>query len=135
MLVALVMAMVDVYPGMPAVPTLPQLTLPLRQLGVAVAAAVVVGAVISRWLPKSQVYSQLVSQSASGVVSVAAQERAQQLRLGQVGEAVSVLRPGGKAQFGEDIIDVITQGEMIAKGRRVRVLGHSGTEAIVESAG
>jgi len=134
MMVALVMAMVDVYPGMPVVPTLPQLTLPVRQLAVAVAVAIAVGLVISRWLPKSRVYGQLVSGSASGVASVVAQEQTQRMRLGQVGEAVSVLRPGGKAQFGEDIIDVMTQGEMIAKGSRVRVIGHSGTEAIVESA-
>jgi membrane-bound serine protease (ClpP class) len=135
MMVALVMAMVDVYPGMPAVPTLPQLTLPLQQLAVAVVVAIAIGLVISRWLPKSRVYGQLVSQSASGVTSVVTQEQVQETRLGQVGVAVSVLRPGGKAQFGDDIIDVMTQGEMIQKGTHVRVIGHSGTEAVVESAG
>jgi membrane-bound serine protease (ClpP class) len=133
MMVALVMAMVDVYPGMPAVPTLPQLTLPLRQLAIAVVVAAAIALAIGRWLPKSRVYTQLVSQSVSGVASVAAQEQTQRMRLGLVGEAVSVLRPGGKARFGEEIIDVITQGEMIQKGTQVRVIGHSGSEAIVES--
>src|SRR2546427_8964798 len=37
MLVALVMAMVDIYPGMPSVPSLPQLELPIRQILIAMA--------------------------------------------------------------------------------------------------
>jgi membrane-bound ClpP family serine protease len=45
------------------------------------------------------------------------------------------LRPGGKAQFGNDILDVISQGELIDKGERVKIIGHSGTEAVVEGVG
>src|SRR5436190_4625932 len=37
MLVALVMAMVDIYPGMPGVPTLPQLRMPIEQILIAMA--------------------------------------------------------------------------------------------------
>jgi membrane-bound ClpP family serine protease len=62
------------------------------------------------------------------------QEKEQARRVGERGVAISPLRPGGKAQFGEEILDVITQGEMIPKGASVRILGHSGTEAIVEMA-
>jgi membrane-bound serine protease (ClpP class) len=49
-----------------------------------------------------------------------------------VGVAISPLRPGGKAQFGNDILDVISQGELIDKGSRVKIIGHSGTAAVVE---
>ena len=53
-------------------------------------------------------------------------------RLGEIGVTVSPLRPGGKAQFGSEILDVISQGEMIQRGTRVKILGFSGHEAIVE---
>jgi membrane-bound ClpP family serine protease len=50
-----------------------------------------------------------------------------------MGEAVSNLRPGGKARFGDEILDVMSQGEMIEKGTRVRIIRHSASEAVVES--
>ncbi|PYK97439.1 MAG: hypothetical protein DME19_16395 [Verrucomicrobia bacterium] len=133
MLVALVMAMVDVYPGMPAIPSFERLELPLRDLFIAFAGGAGAVFVLSRWLPKTSIYGKLVSQTASGVSTVADLEQKQQLRIGQTGVAVSPLRPGGKAQFGEQILDVISQGEMIDKGRRVKIIGHSGTEAVVEA--
>jgi membrane-bound serine protease (ClpP class) len=134
-LVSLVMAMVDRYPGRPAMPTLPQLELPLRNLMIAFICSAVIAAILARFLPKTPLYRSLVSQSASGVRSVAEQERRQTSRVGQTGVAISNLRPGGKAQFGNEILDVITQGDMIAKGQPVKIIGHSGTEAIVEMAG
>ena len=46
----------------------------------------------------------------------------------------SQLYPGGKAQFGDQILDVLTQGEMIEKGRPVKIIGHTGPDAVVEEA-
>ncbi len=135
MLVGVIMGAVDVYPGMPAVPTLPQLRLPLRDLVVALAGSLVVAAALTRLLPHTSLYHRMVSRSASAMAVEADRRRIQQSMLGQEGVAFSVLRPGGKAQFGDEIIDVITQGEMLPKGKRVRIIGFSATEAIVESAG
>jgi membrane-bound serine protease (ClpP class) len=131
-MISLVMAMVDVYPGMPAIPTLPELKLPLQNLTIALAGALVIAVILAKFLPKTQLYQSLVSQSASGVTSVLAQEQTQKSQLGRTGVAISNLRPGGKAQFGDQILDVMTQGEMIAKGQTVRIIRHSGTEAVVE---
>ncbi len=132
MLITLVMAMVDLYPGMPAIPTLPQLTLPLRDLTYAFLGTIVLLLVLSRFLPKTSVYHALVSHSASGMASVQHQASTQTSQVGLEGVALSVLRPGGKAQFGETVLDVITQGELLSKGTRVRIIAHSGTEAVVE---
>lgn len=131
-LVSLVMAMVDMYPGKPAMPTLPQIRLPVENLMLALLCSLVIMALLARILPKTSIYRTLVSQSASGVSTVAAKGQEQASRVGQTGVAISNLRPGGKAQFGNDILDVITQGEMISKGESVRIIGNSGTEAIVE---
>ncbi len=135
MLVALLMAMVDVYPGMPALPTFRMLELPLRDLFIAFLGGAVAVVVLSRWLPKTSFYGKLVSQSASGVTTEAKLEQRQISRLGQVGVAISALRPGGKAQFGNEILDVISQGELIDKGQQVKIIGHSGAEAVVERVG
>ncbi len=133
--VALVMAMADVYPGMPALPTMPELQLPLTNLIIALGVSLVLMLALARILPKTSVYRVLVSESASGVTTTTEQQKQQASRLGHQGVAISNLRPGGKAQFGEDIVDVVTQGEMVAKGEKVRIIGSSGTEAVVEPVG
>ncbi|MFO1512155.1 MAG: NfeD family protein [Verrucomicrobiota bacterium] len=132
MLIALVMGMVDTYPGTPALPSLPQLELPLRDLGVAVLISVVLALILARFLPQTALFHRLVSQTASGVESVAAIEEELTARLGQTGVAIAPLCPGGKAKFDEELLDVITRGEMVAKGRTVRIIGRSGPNAIVE---
>ena len=142
MLIALIMAMVDLYPapnpsmpGMPPLPSLPQLRLPLQNLALAMIGSVASILVLARFLPQTQIYRTVVSNSASGVASTAKLEQQQASRVGQIGTTVSVLRPGGKARFGEDILDVMSQGELIGKGQPVKIIGHSGAEAIVESVG
>lgn len=132
MLVALVMAMVDVYPGMPSVPSFAQFQGPLLQVLLASAAAIVVMVALSRFLLRTPVLRGLVSETASGVAAPNRWTEEQDGRLGEVGVSISALRPGGKAQFGNEILDVISQGEMIPKGAKVRILRFSGREPVVE---
>ncbi|HRY47610.1 MAG TPA: hypothetical protein P5186_06150 [Candidatus Paceibacterota bacterium] len=93
MLAAIVMGMVDMYPGTPRLPTMPQLQLPLRDLGIAMVGTLAAALVLARFLPKTPFFQKLVSQTASGVSSVAAQEAQQDARLGQIGMAISQLHP------------------------------------------
>lgn len=132
MLVTVVMAMVDLYPGMPPLPSLPQLRVPLRDLTYAAVGIVIVIAILSRYLPRTPLYAILVTKAVSGEESTKVREAAQTERVGRVGTALTPLHPGGKAQFGNDILDVMTQGELIAQGSQVRILRHSLGEAIVE---
>lgn len=134
-LVALVMGMVDMYPGTPALPTLPQLQLPLRDISMAILISLGLVLILARFLPKTSFYHQLVSQTASGVSSVAAVEEQLQVRVGQTGVAISQLYPGGKARFGDQLLDVITRGELVEKGMTVKIIGHSGANAVVEAVG
>jgi membrane-bound serine protease (ClpP class) len=132
-LITIIMAMVDYYPGTPKMPTLPQLRLPLMNLLIATIGGGVLIWVLSRVLPRTPVYSRLVSQSASGVATVQSLQQRQTARLGQVGVTVSPLHPGGKVQFGDEIVDVVTQGEMLPKGVTVRVIGTSAGDPVVEA--
>jgi membrane-bound serine protease (ClpP class) len=54
MLAAIVMAMVDKYPGGPSLPTLPQLRLPLRDISLAVAVSFVLVLLLARFFSKTQ---------------------------------------------------------------------------------
>ena len=134
MLVAIVMAMVDKYPGGPSLPTLPQLRLPLRDISIAITISFVLALILARFFPKTSLFRKLVSQTASGVSSGAAQEAQQEARIGQLGVTISQLYPGGKARFGEQTLDVLTEGELVEKGRRVRIIGHTGADAVVQEA-
>jgi membrane-bound ClpP family serine protease len=49
-----------------------------------------------------------------------------------VGIAASPLYLGGKARFGTDMVDVISQAGPVEKGQPVRVTGHSGSALLVE---
>ncbi len=138
-LVALIMAMADIYPTAPAAPGLPRLpTLtweafqrPMQILIWAALGSIAGVVVLSRFLPKTPIYRTLVSESASGAVTEAVQTRQKLARQGQIGVTISTLRPGGKAQFGDDILDVISQGEMVPKGVKVQIIDYSGNEPVV----
>ena len=146
MLVAIVMALVDIYPSMPPLPgiagvptgrTMPTWTWkdfdrPAQTLLIAVVGSVIGAYLLSRILPKTAFYGALVSKSASGMLTEEMQAGQRSNRQGQVGVALSNLRPGGKAQFGDAVLDVISQGDLIAKGEKVRIIGFSAAEAIVE---
>ncbi len=136
MLVAIIMAMVDLYPSpgaLPALPTIDKFQLPMTNLAFALLGGAVGVWLASLLLPKTPMYRAIISTSASGVQTEVALEKQQKSRLGQTGVSVSPLRPGGKAQFGDEILDVMSQGDLIASGVKVRIIGASGAEAVVEA--
>ena len=137
MLAAIIMAMVDLYPApgpgvLPALPTLDKFQLPMRQLFIATLGGGIGIWLASLFLPKTSLYRAVVSHSASGVKTEAEFAQIKKSRQGQMGVAISALRPGGIAQFGDDILDVVSQGEMVPKGTQVRIIGTSGAGALVE---
>ena len=53
--------------------------------------------------------------------------------VGQFGEALSPLRPSGFARIGARRVDVVTQGEMIAKGESIKVVNVEGNRIVVQN--
>jgi len=51
---------------------------------------------------------------------------------GEVGVALTPLRPAGRARFGEQIVDVVTEGGFIEPGDRVEVLEVHGSRVVVQ---
>jgi len=52
--------------------------------------------------------------------------------VGQEGRALTPLRPSGRAQFGERIIDVVTEGNFIPRDARIEVLSVAGARVVVQ---
>ncbi len=57
------------------------------------------------------------------------------VRVGDTGTALSELRPSGKAQFHDQRLDVITQGDYIDKGETIQVIELSKSKIIVQQKG
>ncbi len=141
-LVGTLLALVPALP--PEVPALPGVS--PSELGsqyltgalwrVAVTAAVVgsLGWLATRILPRTAAYRRLVLDAALGqergvVVGAGRYEG----YVGREGVARTDLRPAGSAEFGDERLDVVTSGDLIEKGARVRIVRVEGTRIVVES--
>ena len=51
--------------------------------------------------------------------------------MGDEGVADSPLRPAGKARFGQDYVDVVTDGVFVDQGDHVKVVDISGNRVMV----
>jgi len=54
--------------------------------------------------------------------------------VGMYGVATSMLRPAGRARFGDRTLDVMTRGEFIEKGRPVVIIQAEGNRLVVTEA-
>jgi membrane-bound serine protease (ClpP class) len=54
------------------------------------------------------------------------------VKVGTVGEVVSILRPTGKAKFGDTIVDVVAEAEFLDKGTEVKIIEIRGNRVIVK---
>ena len=145
MVVSIVMALVDLYPAVPALPNGPTPTFPrfagptqesfedaMRTLLIACGGVAFGVWLASRLLPKTTLYTALISQGASGAATTAKLAEQATAMAGREGVTITACRPGGKAQFDDDIIDVISEGGMIGSGTPVRIVRFSAGTAVVE---
>ncbi len=55
----------------------------------------------------------------------------QRVEVGEVGQAISPLRPSGKMQIGDFTVDVVTEGDFVDSGSEVKVIGKQGARVVV----
>ncbi|MBN2020269.1 MAG: hypothetical protein JW749_08595 [Sedimentisphaerales bacterium] len=69
-------------------------------------------------------------------ISMTAPQEGEQVSVavGQEGEAMSRLRPAGKARFGDAVVDVVAEGEFIDKGIKVKIIEIHGNRVVVRTA-
>jgi membrane-bound serine protease (ClpP class) len=135
---ALLFAMVDFYPSQPFNLSLEVLMRPLLNLGIALVLFLFAVSALARFLPNLPFFNRLIlaTQSASGP-SLQKSTPAffePRVRVGEVGIARTILRPAGKAEFGAALVDVVTDGEFLDRGVKVRVTMVEGDRVLVEAA-
>jgi len=82
-----------------------------------------------RFMAKSPV---TLRQTLSREDGATAQPRDQMAYLGRTGTAITDLRPSGVAMFGQERLDVVTQGDYIEKQTEIVVIAVRGNQIVVE---
>jgi membrane-bound serine protease (ClpP class) len=82
-----------------------------------------------RFLPHVPIASRLVLQTSLSDV-----EAPPGPPVGAKGEALTPLMPGGKANIGGSVLDVVTEGEFVATGKRIKIVAIEGTRIVVRPA-
>ncbi len=133
---SLLWAMIDHYPGQKFLPTGSMLRVPLMNLTFTLVAAAILITLLARFLPQSSLYRRFIlstsnppGPSLAGAPRLFARELP--LKPGMRGRALTILRPSGKAEFEDHVVDVVTEGEFIAPETPVAIVSTDGMRVVV----
>jgi membrane-bound ClpP family serine protease len=107
--------------------------LALAGTGVGIAALVVV---VRRWLPSTPAFRDVVLAPPEGEEAEVIERRESLLDLdesfvGTQGKTTTQLTPSGKARFGDMLLDVITDGDVVPRGATIEVVEIQGNRVLV----
>jgi len=132
-LAALVLAMTGRLPSEPILPTWQQLEVPLLKVFGALTGSVVAAMVLGRYLPQSTLFKKMelaaATSTADGYSSSLGEAKA---LLGATGVAETNLRPSGKGRFGDKLVDVVTEGDLIERGKLITIVEVQGSRVVVK---
>lgn len=134
MVAALFMAMVERFPGGPALPPVADLEAAAINLIVALLCVVFLGYLLSKFLPKTPLYGYLVLGTEEKADKGFESAKSEPDLVGRRGVLVTDLRPAGVAVIGDRRIDVVSRGEYVAKGSAVVVAEVHGNRIVVDQA-
>ena len=109
----------------------------LTTVGIGLVAGMVGAIAVARFLPNIPYASRLVLEPPQEHEANADVERTQEgleasSLLGAIGVAITTLRPAGKAQFGEQFLDVVAEGDYVNPGAHVQVIEIEGHRIAVK---
>jgi membrane-bound serine protease (ClpP class) len=134
-LAALVLAMTGRLPSDPIVPTWGEVQIPLAKVFGAMIGAMIGAMLLARWLPKSTLFRRMelsaATSAADGYTTSLGEARS---LLGSTGVAETNLRPSGKGRFGDQLVDVVTEGDLIERGKPITIVEVQGSRVVVKSA-
>ena len=102
----------------------------LTTFGFSLVAAVIGAITLTYYLPSIPYANRLVLRPPTESESRDEPNRGR--LLGLVGVSVTTLRPAGKAQFGDDFLDVIAENDYVEPGKRVQVIEIEGNRIVVK---
>ncbi len=103
--------------------------------GLSLVAAMAAAFMIAWYLPSIPYANRLVLQPPSDDGPDQGHALNNSALLGAIGIAVTTLRPAGKAQIGDDFLDVMAEGDYVQPGRRVQVIEIEGNRIVVKEIG
>lgn len=137
MFASFVWAMVDRYPGQSFWPTGQMLKIPLLNMFLTFLGAAILIAILARVLPQTSIYRRFIlsadipsGPSLTGAPRTFAREIP--LAPGMQGRALTILRPSGKAEFEDHVVDVVTEGEFISPETPVAIVSTDGMRVVVK---
>jgi membrane-bound ClpP family serine protease len=117
---------------------LAQLRTTLTVIVGAALAAIVAAILMNRYLPHAPMFNRMLLAPPSGqeASEISAREATAQFDhlVGQQGTTVTPLLPSGKARFGDQLVDVLADGEFIERGKTVVVTQARGNRVVVRPA-
>ncbi len=132
---SLVWAMLDRYPGQSMWPTSDMLLRPLMHLALAFVLAGLAIYLLARYLPRTSIYHRIVlAESVPSGGLLQAIDEVTRPAVGMEGTAHTILRPSGKAVIDGQLVDVVSQGDLIPAGTSLRVLAVEGPRVVVVAA-
>lgn len=116
-----------------------QLTRSLLTIAAATVGVIAVAVFLRKRLPRSPLLGRMMLEPPAG-------EEAQEIRrrealidlhelVGQQGTTTTQLTPGGKARFGDRLVDVMADGEVIGRGATIEVIDVHGSRVLVREVG
>jgi len=104
---------------------------------------VVLAWLLAKYLPKMQFLSGLILVPTAAKLGTEVEVSMTTLpeyktigvNIGELGEVVSILRPTGKAKFGNAIVDVVAEAEFLDKGTNVEIIEIHGNRVVVKAVG
>ncbi len=135
-LASLLWAMIDRYPGQ-GFPSGAMLKIPVLNLFITLLMAGIVIALLAKFLPRTSIYRRIILSTTNPPgPSLAGLPRAFlpaiPIAPGMRGRSLTILRPSGKAQFNDRVVDVVTEGEFIAPETPVAVVATDGMRVVVK---
>jgi membrane-bound serine protease (ClpP class) len=93
------------------------------------------GYLLQKWLPHTAYANRIILAPPADEEAETINQREMLLNLtgllGQQGVTTTPLFPGGKARFGDDVVDVLSDGDVIERGQNVEVIEVRGNRVVV----
>ena len=106
---------------------------PALSLAMGLTGGIILMMLLMRFLPQTQLFGWLtVKQSLVTGASAGGGEVGVESRVGWTGEAVTDLRPTGKAKFQEVVVDVTASTGFVKQGGKVRIISDGGMGTVVK---
>jgi membrane-bound serine protease (ClpP class) len=131
-IVSILMAMVEYYPGEPWIPTFPKFRIPLTNFGLATILSAIGLLLVGRYLPRTSLFQKMVLQSATVRSEGFASSQDTTSLVGRQGVTQTPLRPSGRALFNGSLLNVVTRGDFIQPGEEIVITEAHGNRIIVE---